>query len=85
MLSLLVVTENQLSGGDSSLPPFPFKDSSPWTVLDDGTWSPDTLEVSLLASREVVVSGDSWLVYLLPSLVPIPLVKPQMEGSSGVA
>jgi hypothetical protein len=83
ILSLLVVTENQLSSSDSLLPPFPFKDSSPWTVLDVGTWSPDTLEVSLLASREVVVSDDSWLVYHLPPLLPILLVKPQMEGSSG--
>jgi hypothetical protein len=59
-------------------------------ALDDGTWSPDTLEVSLLASREVelprevVVSNTSWVLYLLPSLVPTLLVKPQMEGSSGV-
>jgi hypothetical protein len=29
MLSLLMVTENQLSGGDSPLVSFPFKDSSP--------------------------------------------------------
>jgi hypothetical protein len=45
------------------------------------------LEVSPLTSRDVIVSGEAWLVYLLPYLVPIPLVRPQMEGKQrgGVA
>jgi hypothetical protein len=43
------------------------------------------LEVLPLASREVFVSGESWLACLLPPLVPIPLVRPQMEGSGGAA
>jgi hypothetical protein len=54
-------------------------------ALDDGTWSPHTLAVSPLASREDIISGESWLVYLLPPVVPILLVGPQMEGSSGAA
>jgi hypothetical protein len=41
--------------------------------------------VSPLTSRDVIISGEAWLVYLLPYLVPIPLVRPQMEGSSGAA
>jgi hypothetical protein len=74
---------NQLTGGDSPLLSFSFKDSSPVTTLDDGTWSPDMLEVSLLASREVVVSGESWLVCLVSSLVSIPLVRPRWRVAAG--
>jgi hypothetical protein len=57
-LSLLVVTVNQLPGGDPPLPSFPSKDSSPWMALDDGTWSSDVREVCPLAPREVVIFGE---------------------------
>jgi hypothetical protein len=46
---------------------------------------PDVLYVSPSASKEVVVSGDLCLACPTPLLVPIPLVGPQMEGSSGAA
>jgi hypothetical protein len=55
------------------LSPFPFKDSSPWMASDDGTWSPDALEVFPSALREVIVFGEFCFVYVLPPLVPIPL------------
>jgi hypothetical protein len=40
--------------------PFPFKDSSPWMASDDGTWSPDALEVfsSALGRSSSPVSFD---------------------------
>jgi hypothetical protein len=63
--------------------PFLFKDSSLWMVSDDGTWSPDALEVFPSALREVVISDEFWFVYLLLSLVPILLVRPQMEVAGG--
>jgi hypothetical protein len=67
-----------LVGGDSKIycrvihrfPSFPFKDSSPWTVLDDGTWSSDVREVLSSAPREVVVFGEFWPEHPLPLLVP---------------
>jgi hypothetical protein len=52
---------------------------------DDGTWSPYALKVSPSALREASVSEEFWFVYLLPPLVPIPFVRPQLEGSSGAA
>jgi len=50
-------------------------------------WSLEELSVSPSASREVIVSGELWLVRPSPPLVPIPLGSPSDGGRqrSGVA
>jgi hypothetical protein len=55
------------------LPSFPFKGSSPWMALDDGTWARMCWRMSSSVQWKVVVSDHLGLACSSPLLVPILL------------